>query len=234
MSPLGMFAKPSISPSSSARFASELNPWCCELGVINKTWFRVGSDRHARRSRTYGVTTLRKRHASVSGDEVAFCFRAKNRRLARRTIRNPTLADGIEALLELPGGSRLFRFERDGGLADLTSPQLNAYLAENLGDGFTAKDFRTWGGTLLAATELARRGLADTDAEAKRTVAAVMRRVGDELGNTAAVARASYVSPVVVEHYLAGRTLDDVARPTRKGRLTVDEQSLVRLLRTAP
>ena len=207
--------------------------WTCALAtsVINKAWFRVGSERN-RSSRTYGVTTLRKKHVSVSGDAVAFCFRAKNRRLVRRTIVNATLADGLQALLELPNGSRLFRFERDGEVVALTSPVLNEYLGENLGEEFTAKDFRTWGGTLLAACELARHGPAEGETEAKRTIAAVMRRVGDELGNTAAVARASYVSPVVVEHYLAGTTLDDF-RPRngkRRSGLTSDEDALVRLL----
>ena len=210
--------------------------WTCAIAtsVINKTWFRVGSERH-RTSRTYGVTTLRKKHVSVSGDEIAFCFRAKNRRLVRRTIVNSTLAEGVQALLELPNGSRLFRFERDGEVAPLTSPLLNEYLAENLGEEFTAKDFRTWGGTLLAARELARRGPAEGKTEAKRTLAAVMRRVGDELGNTPAVARASYVSPVVVEHYLAGTTLEDFRRRNGKGRrgLTTDEDALVRLLRAS-
>jgi DNA topoisomerase-1 len=210
--------------------------WTCAVatGVINKAWFRVGSDRHARSSRTYGVTTLRKRHVTVSGDEIAFCFRAKNRRLVRRTITNEVLARSISALLDLPDGSRLFRFERDDELVPLTAPLLNEYLAENLGDGYTAKDFRTWGGTLVAATELARRGPAKDETQAKQSLAAVMRRVGDELGNTAAVARAAYVSPVVVEHYLAGTTLDDFrsVNGARPARLTLDEQALLRLLRT--
>ena len=209
--------------------------WTCAIAtsVINKAWFRVGSDEYARSSRTYGVTTLRKKHVSVSADEVAFCFRAKNRKLVRRTVADATLAEGVEALLELPGGSRLFRFDRDGELVALTSPLLNEYLGEYLGDGFTAKDFRTWGGTLLAAHELARHGPAEGYAEAKRTLAAVMRRVGDELGNTPAVARASYVSPLVVDAYMAGTTLDDYRRRNgkRTRRLTVDEDALVRLLR---
>ena len=99
----------------------------------------------------------------------------------------------------------------------LSSSLLNAYLREHLGEGFTAKDFRTWGGTLLAAVELDRRGPPDTDARAKRTLATVMRKVADELGNTPAVARASYVSPAVVEHYLAGHTLEEFASLERDG-----------------
>ena len=109
--------------------------WVCAvaIGLINKAWFRVGSEQHARSARTYGVTTLRKRHVSVDGDEITFCFRAKNRKLVRRSIESSALAAGVEALLELPNGSRLFRFERDGELANLTSPLLNDYLADNLG-----------------------------------------------------------------------------------------------------
>jgi DNA topoisomerase-1 len=208
--------------------------WTCALavGLVNKAWFRVGSERHARSSRTYGVTTLGKRHVTVVGDEITFCFRAKNRRLVRRTIANATLAHGVDELLALPGGSRLFRFERDGELVNLTSPILNAYLAENMGDGFTAKDFRTWGGTLLAAVELERRGAAGSQAEAKRSIARVMRKVGEELGNTAAVARASYVSPVVIDHYEAGRTLADFrsSESSSSSQLTAAESALLVLL----
>ena len=208
--------------------------WTCAIavGVVNKAWLRVGDDRHARRARTYGVTTLRKRHVSIDGDEITFCFRAKNRRLVRRTLRHPTLAAGVRSLTELPGGSRLFRFLRDGETADLTARQLNAYIAEHMGNGFTAKDFRTWGGTLLAAVELDRLGSAGSEEEAKRAVAATMRKVGDELGNTPAVARASYVSPVVVESYLDGVTIATYRRRRRSSRhLTADESALLGLLR---
>jgi DNA topoisomerase-1 len=208
--------------------------WVCAVAVslINKAWFRVGSERHARSARTYGVTTLRKRHVSVAGDEVAFRFRGKNRQLVRRSIVNAALASRVEQLLELPAGSRLFRFEREGELANLTSDLLNEYIAENLGDGYTAKDFRTWGGTLQAAVELEKLGPRDSEAAAKRALGEVMRRVGEELGNTAAVARTSYVSPVVVGHYLAGRTIADFRSSNgRPARLSRSERALIRLLR---
>jgi DNA topoisomerase-1 len=210
--------------------------WACAVavGLVNKAWFRVGSDRHSRRSRTHGVTTLTKRHVTVSGDAIEFCFRAKNRRLVRRSITSAPLARGVRDLLALPNGSRLFRFERDGELPNLTAPLLNGYIGEHLGEGFTAKDFRTWGGSLLAAGELARRGPPANEAEARRVLSAVMRDVGAELGNTPAVARDSYVSPTVVEHYLAGRTIDDFRSRNGAGpaRLTSDEKALVRLLRS--
>jgi len=109
------------------------------------------------------------------------------------------VADAIKVLISLPGGSRLFRFEDETGLRNVTAPLLNEYLAEHLGGGFTAKDFRTWGGSLTAAVALAEHGPPTSESDATRAIAAAMRRVGSELGNTPAVARASYVSPGVIE-----------------------------------
>jgi DNA topoisomerase-1 len=225
-------------PTLRARAESDLRrgpfepEWACAIaiGVVNKAWFRVGTDRHARASRTYGVTTLTKRHVEIVGDEIRFAFRTKNRALA---LRSAPLARGLEQLVELEG-SRLFRFERDGELFDLTARLLNEYIADRLGNGFTAKDFRTWGGTLVAASELARVGAPEDDREATRVLAHVMRTVGRELGNTPAVARASYVSPAVVEAYRAGLTLDDFrAGHAGPARLSTDERALLRLLRAS-
>ena len=209
--------------------------WACALAVtlVNHAWFRVGSDRHARTSRTYGITTLTKRHVTIAGDEIEFRFRGKNGTLITRTVENRRIATELARLAELEPGFRLFRYEREGETYNLTSDVLNDYLGEHMGNGFTAKDFRTWGGTLLAATKLATHGPSESEAEAKRVVASVMRKVGDELGNTPAVARASYVSPTVVEHYLAGRTIDDF-RPrsgSRSGSLRLDEAALMGMLR---
>jgi DNA topoisomerase-1 len=115
---------------------------------------------------------------------------------------------------------------------------LNDYIRVHMGEEFTAKDFRTWGGTLVAAVALAERGLAETATDQKRAVAAVMRIVGERLGNTPAVARASYVSPAVVEQYLDGRTIEDF-RPrhlrivgARDLELDAEEQALLSLLRS--
>jgi DNA topoisomerase-1 len=209
--------------------------WACAIAVslVNHAWFRVGTERHTRSSRTRGITTLTKRHVTISGDEIAFRFRTKNRKLVRRTVANPVLARELGELVALENGARLFRYEREGEYFNLTAPQLNEYIGEHLGDGFTAKDFRTWGGTLLASVELAKRGPAASEPEAKRVLAGVMKKVAEELGNTPSVTRSSYVSPVVVEHYLAGRTLEDFrTRSRRPARLTADERALLRLLRS--
>jgi len=213
----------------------------CAIAVrlINTTWFRVGDDRYTRQSRTYGLTTLTKRHASVRGKRVRFRFQAKHNAAVRTAIVDAEIAEAIRDLLALPGGRRLFRYEREGGVCNLTGRQLNEYIQRYMGDEFTAKDFRTWGGTLEAAIAFAERGVVETVAEQKRVVAAVMRRVGERLGNTPAVARASYVSPAVVEQYLDGRTIDDF-RPrhlrvvsAREPGLDREEQALLSLLRSS-
>ena len=220
----------------------ELGPyerdWACGLAVtlVNRAWFRVGSERYARAGRTYGITTLTKRHVNVRGRRVEFRFRSKQRLLVRRTLVDEELGDAVRSLLELPGGSRLFRYEQNGGLANLTGPLLNEYIGEHLAKGYTAKDFRTWGGTLEAALGLAEHGPPESASDERRILAAVMRRVGAELGNTAAVARASYVSPAVVEQWRDGRTLEDFRerRPRVVSLRGLDEEeaALLSLLRS--
>jgi DNA topoisomerase I len=206
--------------------------------LINAGWFRVGSERYAKESRTYGITTLRKNHVRVRGQRIAFDFVAKHRAVVRTTLVDDELADAVNELLALPGGRRLFRYEWEGDLCNLTGARLNDYVRDYLGDEFTAKDFRTWGGTLIAAIAFAEHGPPASEKEAKRVIPAVMRKVGEELGNTPAVARSSYVSPAVVDQYLDGRTIEDF-RPrhlrvvsARNTGLDQEEQALLSLLRS--
>jgi DNA topoisomerase I len=207
------------------------------IRLINLAWFRVGSDRHTKRSRTYGVTTLNKSHVKVRGTRVTFRFRAKGKVQVRTAVVDAELADSIRALMATPG-RRLFRYEVEDGLCNLTNRRLNDYVREYMGGDFSCKDFRTWGGTLTAAIEFAERGPVDGKTEQKRVVAAVMRTVAERLGNTPSVARASYVSPAVVEQYLDGRTIDDF-RPrhlrivtARDIGLDQEEQATLSLLRS--
>jgi DNA topoisomerase I len=206
--------------------------------LINRAWFRVGSERYAKQSKTFGITTLTKHHVRVRGHRVGFHFRTKHGAIVRTTLVDAELAAVMKELLELPGGRRLFRYEWEDELVNLTGRRLNDYVRTYLGDEFTAKDFRTWGGTLTAAIAFAERGPVETAAAQKRVVAAVMRRVGEELGNTPAVARTSYVSPAVIEQYLDGRTIEDF-RPrhlrvvgARDLGLDHEEQALLSLLRS--
>jgi len=201
------------------------------LRLIDLGWFRVGSDRHTEASGTYGITTLLKRHVAVRGDRVRLEFIGKGRSQIRTSLVDDELAAAVRELLALPGRGRLFRYERDGGRCNLTSRALNEYVKAHLGEEFSAKDFRTWGGTLLAAI-----GFAERDGNTKGAVTAVMRSVAERLGNTPAVCRQSYVAPAVVDAYLEGRTITDF-RPrhlrrvaARQTGLDPEEAALLRLL----
>jgi DNA topoisomerase-1 len=214
--------------------------WACALALrlINLGWFRVGTERYARTTRSFGITTLRKSHVSIRGSRIAFKYRGKHRVWVRTAVIDKDLAAAMLELTKLPGGRRLFRYDNDGSLCNLTGAHLNAYIEEHMGGEFTAKDFRTWGGTLIAAIAFAEHGAAETETEAKKVVAGVMRAVGERLGNTPAVARSSYVSPAVVEQYLDGRTIEDF-RPrhlrvvgARDTALDHEELALVSLLRS--
>ena len=206
--------------------------------VINAGWFRVGSDRYARDSGTYGITTLRKGHVHVRGSRIKLEFRGKHKVWVRTELVDEELAGALKDLIALRGGRRLFRYECDGEVVSLTSRRLNEYIRSHMGDEFTAKDFRTWGGTLLAAIALAEHGPADSETAAKKCVAAAMRRVSERLGNTPAVCRASYVSPAVIEQYMDGRTLEDFRprrlRVVRARQIDLDpeEAALLSLLRS--
>jgi DNA topoisomerase-1 len=205
--------------------------------LINLGWFRVGSDRYAKASRTFGITTLRKSHVSVRGSRIAFRYRGKHSIMIHSAIVDAELAAAMKELIAVPG-ARLFKFELEPGYCNLDQRRLNSYIRTHLGEEFTAKDFRTWGGTLTAAVELAQLPPVESETAAKRQLAKVMRKVGEKLGNTPAVARSSYVSPAVVEQYLDGRTIEDF-RPrhlrvvgARDTGLDREEQATLSLLRS--
>ena len=210
------------------------------LRLIELGWFRVGSERYVRDG-TFGVTTLLRRHVTVRGRRVCLSFPAKHGIRVRTEVVDPELATSIRRLLEIKG-PRVFKYEWEGEIYNLTNQRLNEYVKIYLGDEFSAKDFRTWGGTLLAAIYFAeraeRRGFPESASEQKRSVTAVMRRVAERLGNTPAVTRSSYVSPAVVDQYLDGRTIDDF-RPrhlrvvrARDVALSPEEEAMLSLLRS--
>ena len=211
------------------------------LRVISLGWFRVGSERHAREG-TYGVTTLLRRHVHVRRRRIRLSFPSKAGIRVRSELVDKDLADEIRGLLQVGGGPRVFKYRWEDDLYNLTSKRLNDYVKIYLGEEFSAKDFRTWGGTLLAAIYFAERverhGLPESEREQKRSITSVMQRVAKQLGNTPAVTRESYVSPAVVEQYLEGRTIDDF-RPrhlrvvkARDAVLLPEEQAMLSLLRS--
>jgi DNA topoisomerase-1 len=162
------------------------------LRVISLGWFRVGSERYAREG-TYGVTTLLRRHVQVRGRRIKLSFPSKAGIRVRSELVDEDLADAIRGLLRVRGAPRVFKYSWEGDVYNLTSKRLNDYVKIYLGEEFSAKDFRTWGGTLLAAIYLAERaakeGFPESEGEQKRSVTAVMRHVAERLGNTPAVTR---------------------------------------------
>lgn len=203
--------------------------------LLDRVYLRVGYASYARRYRSYGLTTLRKRHVRVEGNRVVFHYRGKHGVEQEQKVRDRAIAQAVVRLLELPG-STLFQCQEgdgDGSVRAVRAEELNAYLREAMGP-YTAKDFRTWGGTLKAAEFLAAEGPAPSDSAAGRVMARCVRAVAAELGNTAAVTRSSYICPVIFDLYLEGRVLDDYARtPDEETGLSRSEAALRRMLARA-
>ncbi|QFP75759.1 DNA topoisomerase IB [Deinococcus sp. AJ005] len=192
--------------------------------LLHVAHFRVGSDAYAKLHKTYGLSTLRQRHVTLEGNLITFNFRGKHGITQNKATRNPTLAGNIGKLLELPG-PWLFQTVGDDGRRRVHAPELNHYLKEVIGP-FTAKDFRTWGGTLLAAEYLAEAGVAGTERETRKVLVDCVKHVAEDLGNTPAVTRGSYICPVIFDRYLEGKVLDDYE--PRAGRLPAELEGLSR------
>jgi DNA topoisomerase-1 len=184
------------------------------LRLISESFCRVGGERYARENGTYGITTLRKKHVTIEGECVVLSYLGKSNKKQRQVVVSRDLTKLVARQLRAPG-SRLFRYRNaDGTWCDLTARDVNNYVHERLGPHFSAKDFRTWGGTLRAATVLAELGAARSEREAKHSVALAMRLVSSELGNTATICRKSYVHPIVIARYLDEG--DTIALPTAR------------------
>ena len=172
--------------------------------LLELTLIRVGNDEYARLNRSFGLTTLRERHATVRGERIRFRFTAKGGASHEVGLRDRRLASLVRRLQDLPG-QELFRYETaDGEVADLSSDDVNAYLRDASGGDFTAKDFRTWAGTVLAYRALAALTPASGVTNPRRGLVAAIRQTAGHLGNTDAVARASYIHPAVLDSYLDG------------------------------
>lgn len=175
--------------------------------LLSEGFFRVGSDRYAAENRTFGLTTLQRRHVKVDGDAITFAFPGKHAKRQWRIIEDRALARAIARLLRAPG-ARLFRYRVGAKWVNLTARDVNEYVRVITGRRFTAKDFRTWGGTLRFATVLAELGTAEDERKRKRTVTLAVRLVAAELGNTPAICRRSYVHPILIARYLdSGETI---------------------------
>ncbi len=179
--------------------------------LLEATLIRVGNEEYARDNKSFGLTTMRDRHAKISGNGVKFHFRGKSGKEHSVGVRDRRLARIVKKSQELPG-QELFQYVDDGSERhSVGSADVNAYLREISGEEFTAKDFRTWAGTVLAALALREFEAFDSDTQAKRNVVQAIASVAERLGNTPAVCRKCYVHPAVIETYLDG-TLTDTLR----------------------
>jgi DNA topoisomerase-1 len=173
--------------------------------LLELTLIRVGNDEYARLNKSFGLTTLRNRHARIQGTRVRFRFRGKSGQQHEVGLRDRRLAGVVRRCQELPG-QELFQYVGDDGeVRDVASEDVNDYLREIAGADFSAKDFRTWAGTVLAYRALRALQPADSPTDARRNVVAAIRETAGRLGNTPAVARKSYVHPAVLEAYMDGR-----------------------------
>ena len=206
----------------------------CVVRLIDRQLFRVGGAEYGDASGGCGATTLLDRHVGIAHGGIDFDFAAKSGKRVERRVRDPRLARLVARLLEIPGPEVFRFFDEDGVVRNLRSAHVNGYIKRSMGEEFTAKDFRTWGATVLAAGALFALEPGELPDKGLRRDALRdgIRRAAARLGNTATVARSSYVDPRVLEAVdrpeLVRRAVEDRARPSR--RLTLDERRTIRLL----
>lgn len=174
--------------------------------LLDRTLVRVGNDEYAKANRSFGLTTLRGRHVRVTGDELRFSFRGKSGVQHTITLSDRRVARIIQRCQDLPGQELFQYLDPEGVRQTVSSGDVNGYLREIAGPGITAKDFRTWAGTMLAARELREAGPAGSAREAERRILTAIDEVATRLGNTRTVCRQYYVHPGVLQAYREGRT----------------------------
>ncbi len=203
--------------------------------LMMRGFFRVGSERYAVRNRTFGLTTLRKKHLSIQGTSLVFRYVGKSSVDQRTVVADTPLVEVLREVVEL-AGTRLFQFrDGEGVVRPVTARDVNAYVKEVLGARYTSKDVRTWGGTVRMATILADLGPPDGARDAKKNLALACKLVASELGNTPTVCRSAYVHPAVMERYAQGKTIAPLMRDAERGdeppgRYYAEEAALMRFL----
>ena len=182
------------------------------VALLETTSIRVGNEEYARENKSFGLTTMLNRHVDVKGATVSFRFRGKSGIMHEREVEDPRVAKVIRKLTDLPGQD-LFQYVDDAGeVRNVTAQDVNVYLREISGEDFTAKDFRTWAGTVMAAIALNEVGAFENKTQAKRNVRDAIHAVSKMLGNTPAICRKCYVHPIVLENYLSGAAIEGLKK----------------------
>jgi DNA topoisomerase I len=188
------------------------------MRLINSLYIRIGTEKSAHHYRTYGITTLQNKHLEIKrGGQLVFDFVGKSHIKHRKVLVDEELAGVMKELKQLGRARKLFHYlDEDGRARPIKPADINAYIKDATAPEFSSKDFRTWGGTLLAAIELAEIGPADDERVVRKNIVRVVKRVAEELGNTPTVCRASYIHPVVLKFYESGMTLDEFRPKSRR------------------
>lgn len=182
----------------------------CAVMLMDETYFRVGNQKYAEEHNAYGLTTLRSKHLTIDGETVTFDFTGKSGQKQHRQISNRRLSNALKKLDDMPGYQVFRYYDDDGSLKDLTSADVNAYIKEIMGDDYTAKDFRTWGGTLAASIELARMNRPETDRERRKAISLCVKKVARKLGNTPSIARDAYIDPRIFDLFNESNQLAEI------------------------
>jgi DNA topoisomerase I len=204
--------------------------------LLEVSLIRVGNEEYARENKSFGLTTMRDRHVEVSGSTLHFEFRGKSGRQHAVRIDDPRLARVVKSCQELPGQELFQCLDEAGQRQDIDSTDVNDYLKEISGEDFTAKDFRTWAGTVLAARALQEFEEVDSQAKAKKNIVQAIEAVAQVLGNTPAICRKCYVHPAVLEAYLDGALIRNLRQQAEErmasalGRLRPEEAVVLALL----
>ena len=176
--------------------------------MLDRGLFRIGSEQYAAKNGTFGIATILKSHVRLGpGHQIRFDFLAKSNQRQILTIVDPDVYQVVQVLKKRRSGSELLAYKQAGRWVDVKSTDINTYLKEVTGGDFTAKDFRTWSATVLAGVALAKRSDAGSQTARKRAVVAAVKEVAEQLGNTPAVCRSSYIYPRIIDDYLAGVTI---------------------------
>ena len=183
--------------------------------LLEATLIRVGNEEYAKENKSFGLSTLRQRHIDVSGSRLAFSFRGKSGKEHEVHVIDRRLARLVKQVQELPGQVVFQYLDEDGRRQPIDSADVNAYLRDIAGDDFTAKDFRTWAGTVAASMALSEFTEIDSDADRKKAVVEAIEKVARQLGNTPTVCRACYVHPEVLESYMDGTLVEALSQRAR-------------------
>jgi len=182
--------------------------------LLERTFIRIGNEEYARENKSFGLTTMKDRHVEVKGAKLRFRFRGKSGREHEVDVTDGRIANIISKLQDLPGQDLFQYVDHDGKVRDITSQDVNEYLREITGEDFSAKDFRTWAGTVLTAIALNAQEQFETPKQAKLNINTAIKAVAKILGNTPAICRKCYIHPAVLENYLDQKSIDGLKQTT--------------------